>query len=103
MSREVRANDEKSRFEIHVDGQVAGFTQYRRHGERADFVHTEIGDEFEGQGLATELIRAALDDARTRGWQVLPYCQFVKAFIAKHDDYLDLVPADQRGRFGLAP
>lgn len=102
MSQDVRANEEKSRYEIYVDGRLAGFTQYRLHGDRADFVHTEIGDEFGGQGLATELIRAALDDARTRGWQVLPYCEFVKGFIAKHDDYLDLVPADQRGKFGLA-
>jgi uncharacterized protein len=102
MSPDVRANEEKSRYEIHVDGQLAGFTRYRLHGERADFVHTEIGDEFGGRGLATELIRAALDDARRRGWQVMPYCEFVKGFIANNDDYLDLVPVDQRGKFGLA-
>src|SRR5437764_14496090 len=99
MVQDVRANAANSRFEIYVEGQRAGFTQYRLHGERADFVHTEIGDEFAGRGLATELIRGALDDARSHGWQVLPYCEFVNAFIAKNDDYLDLVPSDQRGKF----
>jgi len=103
MGPDVRANDAESRYEIFVDDRLAGFTEYRRHGHRADFVHTEIADEFGGRGLATDLIRAALDDARRREWQVRPYCEFVKAFIAKNEDYLDLVPADQRDRFGLAP
>ena len=103
MSEAVRANDAESRYEIFVDDQLAGFADYRRHGSRADFVHTEIADEFGGRGLATELIRAALDDARRRGWQVRPYCEFVKAFIAKNEDYLDLVTVELRGKFGLAP
>lgn len=32
---------------------------------------------------------------------MLPFCPFVNAWIGKHPDYLDLVPADQRERFGL--
>jgi uncharacterized protein len=99
---EVRANTDESRYEIVVDDTVAGFTQYALEGQRADFLHTEIDDRFEGQGLASQLIRGALDDARRQGWQVLPYCRFVTRFISKNPDYRDLVPADQRGRFGLS-
>jgi predicted GNAT family acetyltransferase len=99
---QVRANEDESRYEIVVDGTVAGFTQYMLEGQRADFVHTEIDDRFEGHGLASQLIRAALDDARSRGWQVLPYCRFVTQFISKNAEYRDLVPADQRSRFGLS-
>jgi uncharacterized protein len=101
MSTDVRDNADESRYEIRVDGRVAGFSEYHVHGPDADFTHTQIGDEFGGQGLATRLIRAALDDARRRGWHVLPYCPFVKAFIAKNDEYLDLVPENRRARFGL--
>jgi predicted GNAT family acetyltransferase len=67
-----------------------------------DLLHTEVADEYGGRGLATELIRATLDDARTRGRHVLPYCPFVKGFLAKNPDYADLVPIEQRSRFGLA-
>jgi uncharacterized protein len=101
MSEDVRDNADASRYELVLDGRVAGVVTYRRHGEQADFLHTEIGDEYEGHGLGSRLIQGALDDARSRGWQVLPYCPFVTAFIDKHRDYVDLVPADERVRFGL--
>lgn len=99
---QVRDNSGASRYEILVDGRVAGFSEYVLHGSEADFVHTQIDDEFSGHGLATRLIGAALDDARRRGRRVMPYCQFVRAFIAEHPDYADLVPDQHRGRFGLA-
>lgn len=98
---QVRDNPDESRYEILVDSAPAGHMSYVRHGPRADFVHTEIDSEHEGRGLASTLIRAALDDARRRDWQVLPYCKFVAAFIGKHDEYRELVPAGERARFGL--
>jgi hypothetical protein len=97
----VRDNPGASRYEIQVDGKRAGFTEYVRHGKVVDLLHTEIGDEYGGRGLATELVRSTLDDARQHGAQVLPYCPFVKEFLEKNPDYRDLVPADKRARFGL--
>lgn len=97
----VRDNPDRSRFEITADGKPAGFAEYRVHGSVTDFTHTVIDDAFEGQGLGSRLIRAALDETRAGGRQVMPYCPFVKAFIGKHPDYVDLVPAEARGRFGL--
>jgi uncharacterized protein len=64
-------------------------------------VHTEIDPAFEGRGLATQLIRAAMDEMRRRSIEVLPYCPFVKAFMMKHPEYADLVPSSLHPRFGL--
>jgi len=97
----VRDNPEHSRFEIRVGDELAGFAAYRRHGDVSDFTHTEIGDEFEGRGLGSRLIRAALDETRAQGRQALPHCPFVRAFIDKHPEYTDLVPAGERAHFGL--
>jgi hypothetical protein len=88
---DVRHNPEQSRYEIRLDGQVVGFTEYNRHDGRIDFLHTEIDDAFEGRGLASTLIRFALDDARAKQEPVVPYCRFVRGFIEKHPDYQDLV------------
>ena len=99
---QVRDNEELSRYEILVGGTVAGFTEYAMHGKQLDLIHTEVEDGFEGQGVASNLISELLDDVRRRGLEAMPYCPFVRKYIAKHDEYLDLVPAEHRAKFGLA-
>jgi uncharacterized protein len=101
--RTARVVDEPQRFryEVLVGEALAGFTQYQRSAKQTAFTHTEIDPALEGRGLGSQLIREALDDSRRHGRQVLPYCPFVKAFIARHSEYLDLVPEDRRAEFGL--
>lgn len=98
---EVRENAAEHAFEIWRGGERAGLSVYEVDGELLAFVHTEVAEKFAGQGLASTLIASALDTVRQRGGQVLPFCTFVKAFIQKHPDYLDLVPPAQRTEFGL--
>jgi len=80
-----------SRYEITVDGELAGFLTYRLSPELITFVHTEIDPEREGEGLGGDLVQYALDDARERGLGVRPVCPFVAAFINRHMEYADLV------------
>jgi uncharacterized protein len=98
---EVTDDREAERYVIAVDGEPAGFAQYSDRGRAISFVHTEIDDRFEGQGLGGRLVSAALDDVRSRGLAVLPFCPFVRGYIARHHEYLDLVPETQRSQFGL--
>lgn len=73
----IADNPAESRFEISVDGALAGFAEYHDgHSGRA-FTHTEVAAEYEGMGLASQLIRYALDEARAAGRKVLPVCPFV--------------------------
>jgi uncharacterized protein len=100
----ITDNEAESRFEIHVGGERAGLVHYHIRGDDPtviSFVHTEVGDRFQGMGLAGQLARAVLDSARERGLQVLPYCPYIKSWIAKHPDYVDLVPEGKRAEFGL--
>ena len=98
---EVSDDREAGRYLIAVGGEPAGFAEYRDRGRALAFVHTEIDDRFEGQGLGGRLVSAALDDVRSRGLVVLPFCPFVRGYIARHHEYLDLVPETQRAQFGL--
>jgi predicted GNAT family acetyltransferase len=97
----VRRNDDLSRYEIQFGDEIAGFTEYAMHGKQIDLLHTEVDSKFEGQGLASQLISAILDDVRERGLEAMPYCPFVRKYIARHREYLDLVPAEHRDKFGL--
>jgi predicted GNAT family acetyltransferase len=97
----VADRPELERYEITADGELAGFAQYRRRPGLIAFVHTEIDPRFEGQGLASRLIRSALDEARDGELLVLPFCPFVNGYIAKHPEYAALVPDAFRAQFGL--
>lgn len=97
----VHNKPEEERYEIEVDGELAGFARYRERPALIAFVHTEIDDRCEGQGLASELISFALDDARERELAVLPFCPFVNGYIQRHPEYVELVPEGNRAQFGL--
>jgi predicted GNAT family acetyltransferase len=101
MSTTIADNPQRRRFEIRVDGDLAGFVTYRRQQDQIEFVHTEIDDRFEGQGLGSKLVALALDDARAHSLAVLPSCPFVKGYIQRHREYADLVPQDRRVEYGL--
>lgn len=101
MSATVIANRSESRYEVRSDGRLAGWAAYDRQGALLDLVHTEIDPDLQGRGLASILIRHALDDAVDRGLQVRPTCPFVRDYIARHADYRDLVPEAEWQRFGL--
>jgi uncharacterized protein len=92
MNAEVRNNPTEYRYELWADGELADYTQYVLRRGRIAFVHTEVYESYEGLGLGGRLARAALDDARTRGLVVVPYCPFIADFIERHlDEYRDLV------------
>ena len=101
MDVEVIDNPDKARFEILADGELAGFVLYHLRGNEIAFTHTETDDRFRGHGLASQLVRTALDQARARHLAVLPYGPFVRSWITEHPEYADLVPAGRREQFGL--
>lgn len=95
----IRDNPRASRFELRVNGVVAGYVTYRDARSGRAFEHTVIATAHQGMGLASQLIRYALDEARATGRNVLPFCPFVRSFVQQHSAYVDLV--GQPERFGL--
>ena len=88
---QVVRNDEANRYEIVVDGKLAGFAEYMLTSGLITFTHTEVLPAFEGQGIGSKLAKGALDDVRSGDRRVLPLCPFIKGWIQRHPDYLDLI------------
>lgn len=87
----VRDNPSRGRYEATDEsGVVAGFAEYSRRDGEIVFTHTEVDDAFEGNGVGSTLVRAALDEVRTTDQRVVATCPFVRSWIHKHPDYQDL-------------
>jgi predicted GNAT family acetyltransferase len=87
----VTDRPDQLRYEIEVDGEVAGFLLYRVEPGVLELVHTDVDPKWEGKGVGGALVQGALDDVRARGLKVRPFCPFVAAYIRRHPEYADLV------------
>ena len=85
-----------------MDGEQAGLLTYRLSPGRIAFPHAEVDPAYGGKGVGSALAKYALDDARSRGLEVLPDCPFVTAYVKRHREYADLVPKELHSRYGLA-
>jgi predicted GNAT family acetyltransferase len=91
MSTEVRRNEERDRYELVVDGNLAGVADYVVNGDVVVLPHTEIDPARRGHGLGAVLVQAALDDVRAQGRTVVPTCWYVREYIDLHPDQADLL------------
>jgi predicted GNAT family acetyltransferase len=87
---DVTDNRAEYEFELVVDGYRA-VAAYQMEGDTIVFTHTIVPPPIEGRGVASKLIKAALDSARDRGLKVVPQCPFVRAYIERHPAYADLI------------
>lgn len=87
----MHRNDATHRYEAHLDGTLAGYLVFREREHEITLIHTETVDGFQGRGVATELVRFALDDIRARGVKAVALCPFVRHFLTKHPEYADIV------------
>ena len=72
MSDATIVSQSSDRFVVEVDGRPAGLARFAERDGRRIFFHTEVGDEFEGQGLASTLVRQALDRTEPEGGDRFP-------------------------------
>ena len=81
----VTRNDHPHRYELHVDGVLAGFTEFivDTHG-RLVFPHTVVDPAFRGRGLAGIVVARAMADVAARGETVVPLCPVVRKYLREN-------------------
>jgi len=78
------------RFESTVDGQHCE-ASYEMIDGVMWLTHTGVPLRLQGRGIAARLVQAALDHARAHGLKVRPACSYVRSYMRRHPDTLDLV------------
>ncbi|MGC3862179.1 GNAT family N-acetyltransferase [Micromonospora chersina] len=92
-------NDEKLGIygAIIGDREVAGLTYNVVGDDRVVLLATSVIPEFRKQGIATELIRRALNDVRAQGKTLTIMCPIVRSFIEHNPEYADLIDREHPG------
>jgi predicted GNAT family acetyltransferase len=91
----IADNPDESRYEVHLGDELVAISAYQLRPGVITFLHTEVAEDYEGEGVGSALARHALDDARRRGLAVVPRCPFIASWIERHPDYRDLVRNSQ--------
>jgi predicted GNAT family acetyltransferase len=77
---------ERSRFELHLGDELVGLADYLPSAAGLVLPHVEVDSRFSGQGLATVLVDAMIDELDRRGTTVVPVCPFVVDWFRKNPD-----------------
>lgn len=85
----VRDNKALNRFEMDVEDAMA-FANYRLTADAVIITHTETPRALRGRGIASELVKGALELIRADGRKVIAGCGFVVDYLDKHPEYADL-------------
>ncbi|EQA37851.1 acetyltransferase, GNAT family [Leptospira inadai serovar Lyme str. 10] len=71
-------------FEAHLDYNEIG-------KEVWNLTHTFVPGSLRGKGLASVLVKTALDAARKSGKKIIPSCSYVETYLKRNPDYSDLI------------
>lgn len=95
----VSHHPDRNRYELAVDGELAGHLDLLPGGASVILVHTEVDERFEGQGIGGELVRETILDLDKQGKTVIPTCPFAAAYIKRHPELAQYVDASMRAQY----
>lgn len=73
------------------DVQVGELTYQRATPERMIIDHTRVFEGFEGQGIARQLVMAAVDFTRQNRRTIIPVCSYARNVLTRTNDYKDIL------------
>lgn len=77
---------ERHRFEILDDGQSVGFCDYHENSDgTVTLPHTVIDPSRRGRGLGDVLVKAAVEELRSRGLAINATCWFVAEYLEREE------------------
>ncbi len=88
----VENNEDRHRFEAHT-GEDTAVLEYTLATNLIVYNHTEVPKHLEGQGIASQMAKVALEYAKEHNLKIMPLCPYVAAYIRRHPEYKSLLRA----------
>lgn len=78
----------ENRYVVHHDDTDTGFLSYSEDDRTITIEHTVVDEAHQGQGVAGDLVKFALDDLAARtDKRIEPACSYARMWIARHPEY----------------
>ncbi|MGB0111714.1 MAG: GNAT family N-acetyltransferase [Ilumatobacteraceae bacterium] len=87
----VRRNDERQRYELHVDGTLVSFADFSERPDAIVVPHVETDPRFRGRGHSSTLMAGVVDDLKARSIKIVPHCPFARSFVEALPDADELI------------
>lgn len=81
----------KGRYFMSIDAVEAEMTYSRASTTLIIIDHTEVPAVLRGRKVGEQLVRRAVEDARSEGVAIIPLCPFAKAQIDRHPEWQDVL------------
>ena len=90
-NNELILNEDKKRFELHKDGNIA-FIEYILTKEKVMYLnHTEVPKSLEGNGIGTKIVEKTLHYLKEHQYKLAPMCSFVAQYLVKNPTWHTLL------------
>lgn len=86
---QVTHNPAENRFETWIEGELSKL-DYMEDRDSILMMHVGVHPQHRGQGVAGKLTRVALEYAKDKSLRVIPMCSYVRAYISRHPEYVEL-------------
>ena len=73
------------------DGDPARLTFVETGPDRIAIDYSFVPPPYRGRGVALKLIKRAVDDARAKGFKIMPLCGYVAAEFRHHPEWADVL------------
>jgi len=87
---ELIKNGKDNQFEMVVDGHTA-IIVYKEYPGKIALIHTEVPPVLEGKGVATAIIKKALNFIEHNNLKLIPLCPVVVAYVKRHPEWNRIV------------
>lgn len=85
-------NPTKNRYEAFMGDKLVGVIKYRfESGFTLAVISTEVRSSYQGLGIAAQLTKTLLEEARANKYAINPLCSYTRVYIERHPEFQDLL------------
>lgn len=79
----VTNNTKENRYELDTDGHLS-VADYYVSGKILTITHVGVPEALRGRGIAAEVMKGVVADAKERGLTIVPVCSYAAAYLKKN-------------------